>query len=70
MMFRHYKGDLYRVLFEAWESTNGRERKEVVVYVSLKLGTVNVRNKDEFYGDVQDGGRTVKRFNPVQGWES
>ena len=33
-LYRHYKGALYRVLMVATESTNGRERVPVVVYIS------------------------------------
>lgn len=47
-IYAHYKGDLYRVLFTAMESTNGRERERLMVYVSLAKGTVNVRREEEF----------------------
>lgn len=59
-IYKHYKGDLYRVLFMAHESTNGTplHGKFYVVYVSLKTGRVNVRWEHEFHSMVwaSDGG--------------
>jgi hypothetical protein len=52
MIYRHYKGDLYRVLFGAMESTNDLPRRQVVVYVSLKTGEINCRSAEEFFGMV------------------
>ena len=67
MIYRHYKGGLYRVLFNATESTNARvnERRPlgVVVYVSLTTGDVHVRDADEFHGHL--AGRATKRFVEV-----
>ena len=64
---RHYKGGRYLILFEAMESSNGRERKPVVIYASLDKGTVNVRDKEEFFESVEwpDGARR-SRFSPEQ----
>jgi hypothetical protein len=47
-VYRHYKGGLYRLLFTGLESTNGRPREKVAVYVSLEYGHVNVRRLEEF----------------------
>ena len=54
-IYRHYKGHLYRVLFTAWESTNGRPRDRVVVYASLERGTINVRTFEEFNEPLDSG---------------
>lgn len=68
-IYRHYKGAEYRVLFEAFESTNSREaapRTRVVVYFSLEKGCMNVRDLEEFVSDVtvEDEGdaREIPRF--------
>lgn len=66
-LYKHYKGGLYRVLFTAWESTNGRPREEVVVYVSLEKGTVNVRLLEEFSMPMSEG---LLRFQPVDDEEA
>ena len=65
-IYRHYKGGLYRVLCTAWESTNGRAREEVVVYVSLGRGVLNVRRRVEFAESVVlDSGEWLPRFEWV-----
>jgi hypothetical protein len=52
-IYRHYKGGLYRVLFEAHDSTNGpHEGRSLVVYVSLTTGRINVRASDQFVDSV------------------
>lgn len=56
-IYRHHKGPLYRVLFTAWESTNGMKRELCVVYVSLGKGTMNVRRFEEFTGRIETGER-------------
>ncbi len=47
-IYQHYKGDNYRVLFVADESTNARKGNKVVVYISLKYGTIHCRDLSEF----------------------
>jgi len=61
-VYEHYKGGLYRVLFEAHESSNGRERERLIVYVSLKHGSVNVRKRDEFLEMLTVDGKPRARF--------
>lgn len=63
-VFRHYKGDLYTVLFVALCSDNGpNEDREVVVYISHKTGRVSTRFKDDFLGmvDCHGDGEVIKR---------
>jgi hypothetical protein len=60
-IYRHYKGGLYTVLMTALESTNGRERAPVVVYVSHQDGSINVRDEREFHEPVEG----VPRFAPL-----
>ncbi len=52
-VYRHWKGDRYRVLFVGWMSTNGQQRTPQVVYVSLTTGTINVRDEAEFHEQVR-----------------
>ncbi len=60
-IYRHYKGGLYRVLFNATESTNGPHNgRELVVYVSLAKGAIRVRAEDEFHEGAGDGARFVR----------
>ena len=53
-IYKHYKGNFYRVLFVAKDSNNGPdEDRNVVVYVSLSAegktpGRVSVRAEKEF----------------------
>jgi len=56
-LYVHHKGGQYLVLMTAFESGNGRPREEVVVYVSLKHTSINVRPLKEFIALVewQDG---------------
>lgn len=65
-VYRHFRGGLYRVLFVATESTNGRPRVPTVVYVSLENGSVNVRDEAEFHemveGNDHDSLVMVPRF--------
>jgi hypothetical protein len=76
MIFRHYKGGKYRVLFHASESTNARAKPDrpadLVVYVSLTTGKIHVREREEFYGLVVIRGsdglvlNTCLRFTEVE----
>ncbi len=65
-IYRHYKGDLYRVLFTAHDSTNGKgpDIGKVVVYVSLSTGQINVRKEWEFHEWVlhPNEPRSIQRF--------
>lgn len=47
-LYRHHKGGLYRVLFEASESTNARAGDRVIIYVSLTTGEVHTRLLEEW----------------------
>lgn len=65
MIYRHYKGGRYLFLMTALESTNGRDRCEVVIYVSLDNGQVNVRDKIEFHEPIIWPDRMLRpRFCP------
>jgi hypothetical protein len=49
-IWKHYKGNLYRVVFTAYDATNGpNDGTSMVVYVSLKDGYVHVRKEREFH---------------------
>lgn len=64
-IYRHYKGDAYRVLFTALESTNGRPVVPVVVYVGVSKGehqAIRVRDLVEFSGKVKIGKLLQSRF--------
>jgi len=69
-LYRHYKGGMYRVLFTAQDSTNGRDLELVVVYLSCKHGTLNTRRQSEFVERVQvddtDTHHWPRRFEKVQ----
>lgn len=76
MIYQHYRNKgLYRVLWSAKDTTNGRHDAQCVVYMSLNDGEIYVREANEFHGslvverDVPDehGHVTtwVKRFTQV-----
>lgn len=60
--YRHYKGGLYQVLYEAKHSET---LEDLVVYQSLKDFQVWVRPKLMFYSTVTYEGRSVPRFLAV-----
>lgn len=61
--YRHHNGGRYQVLFVALESTNGREDRRTVVYVSLSTGKIRVREETEFDAPVPwPDGRVMPRF--------
>lgn len=47
-VYKHYKDGRYFILAVARESTNARQDRRVVVYVSLTYGIVRCRDLDEF----------------------
>lgn len=55
-----HTGNEYRVLFTALDTKN--KETEVVVYQSVKDGTIWVREKQEFLGDKEINGEKKKRF--------
>lgn len=62
-LYVHYKGGKYLVLFVAHESTNGREGRDVVVYVSLTNNSTHTRDFVEFTEEiVWPDGVTRPRF--------
>lgn len=67
-LYLHYKGGVYRMLYTAHESTNARTSpwRLVIVYRSLKYGTVHTRDWEEWNGwvNLEDGLR-VRRFAKV-----
>lgn len=58
-IYRHWKGNLYRVLFVALDSNNDRAHEPTVVYLSLDpgphQGQINVRHESEFHELLPDG---------------
>lgn len=65
-MYRHWKGNDYRVLFTALDSNNDAHRETVVVYVSLSpsfAGNINIRRQTEFTEVITTpDGRVRRRF--------
>ncbi len=63
-IYRHFKGNLYEVLFLARESD---DESEVVVYKALYGdGQIWVRSAEEFAETVTRDGKTFKRFEKVE----
>lgn len=60
MLYRHYKGGLYRVVFEGlYEPT----MEEVTIYMSVETGKVWVRPTKVFHEIITlDNGKFVPRF--------
>lgn len=66
-IYLHYKGGLYRVLFTAKMSSNGFARENLVVYVSLEKGSINVRHETEFHEPIDiDPTLRVPRFRMLK----
>ena len=63
-IYRHFKGNLYEVLFTALDS---EDKSEVVVYKALYgENQIWVRSAEEFSGTVTRDGKTFKRFEKVE----
>lgn len=64
MLYRHYKGGLYRVIGDA---VHTETEEELVVYMSVETGLIWVRPSEMFYEmiDLPDGRRSVARFEEV-----
>ena len=63
-IYRHFKGNLYEVLFTALDC---EDKSEVVVYKALYgENQIWVRKADEFSGTVTRDGKTFKRFEKVE----
>lgn len=61
-IYRHFRGGLYTVLFEAVESTNGPdEGKPKVIYVSHETGRISCRLTSEFTAVIQGIGPRFMR---------
>ena len=61
MLYRHYKGGLYRVLVEP--AFHSETQEEMIVYVSVETGKVWVRPAEIFHGLVTlEDGNMVPRF--------
>ncbi|MEK4711153.1 DUF1653 domain-containing protein [Bacillus sp. FSL R10-2780] len=68
MLYRHYKGGLYRTLSEvACHSETG---EEMVVYMSVETGKVWVRPSKMFHESVIDDGSIVPRFRDLGRFQS
>lgn len=65
-LYRHYKGNMYVLLFVGQDSNNDCNQERVAVYMSLDdphKGAVRTRHVTEFMEDVQDtDGKWVPRF--------
>ena len=48
VVYEHFKGGKYLVLFVAEESTNSRTGNKSVVYISLTYGVIKIRELTEF----------------------
>lgn len=63
MLYRHYKGNLYRVLADP--AYHSETLEEVVAYMSVKDGKVWIRPSKMFHELVEIDGRVVPRFEEV-----
>lgn len=61
-VYRHMKGGLYRLLFEA---SHTDDESTYVVYESVLDGKRWVRPREEFFGTVERDGKKIRRFSPV-----
>ena len=60
MLYRHYKGGLYRLI---GEGIHTESNEELVFYMSVETGKLYARPFDMFYGTVNlDNGSVVPRF--------
>ncbi len=58
MIYRHHKGGRYRVLFIVNNSTNGPDDgKQMICYVSMTTGRINVRDFAQFHEALPSGER-------------
>ena len=62
MLYRHYKGNLYRVLFEGLYEPN---LEEVTIYMSVENGRVWVRPTKVFHELIAVNDLLVPRFKEV-----
>jgi hypothetical protein len=64
MLYRHYKGNLYRVLIDS--AFHSETQEEMVVYMSVNDGKVWIRPAKMFHELVDlPEGRVVQRFSEV-----
>lgn len=62
--FRHFKGGIYEVLFEA---ENAETQETMVVYRRVDTGKMYVRSKVEFLGVVRiPTEKTIPRFERIE----
>jgi hypothetical protein len=64
MLYKHYKGGLYRVIGEAQHSET---EEELTIYMSVETGLLWARPTRMFYEliDLPDGRRAVLRFREI-----
>ena len=63
-IYKHFKGNLYELLFIA---KNSETEEDMVVYKSLRNGTMWVRPLSMWEELVERGGKTYQRFTYVGG---
>ncbi|KPH76062.1 DUF1653 domain-containing protein [Oceanobacillus caeni] len=59
--YKHFKGEIYEVLFEAINSEN----KEKMVVYKDQSGEIYVRPASMFYGKVEVNGKFIPRFEEI-----
>ena len=62
-IYKHFKGNLYEVLFIA---KNSETEEDMVVYKSLRNGTMWVRPLSMWEELVERGGKTYQKFTYVE----
>lgn len=68
IVYQHFRGDQYRVLFMAANSGTDARGVPMVVYMSLKDGNLYTRPRHEWFDYVDVGQKygVVPRFTPVR----
>jgi len=61
--YRHYKGGIYECICTA--TLESDPSQQMMVYKSDE-GTIWTRPASEFFGQVNDNGRTVQRFQLIE----
>ena len=67
-VYRHFKGGMYRLLFQDVKPTMPGDHERYVVYVSLQDGHVYIRTHREFFGKVDP--KTGQEWHPQGGYDA